>query len=83
MSVTVCMIKFSTALTLIWLILLYCDEQDQLVLSIFESLYKRFNRDTAHTTKCSSSVSPHSSPDLPAIPRQRRKVETKGEAGRL
>lgn len=32
---------------------------------------KRFNRDTAHTTKCSSSVSPHSSPDLPAIPRLR------------
>lgn len=32
---------------------------------------KRFNRDTAHTTKCSSSLSPRSSPDLPAIPRQR------------
>lgn len=44
---------------------------------------KRFNRDAAHTPKCSSSVSPHSGPDLPAIPRQRSKVETKGEAGRL
>lgn len=45
---------------------------------VFLRVYKRFNRDAAHTTKCSSSVSPHSSPDLPAIPRQRCKVETKG-----
>lgn len=51
--------------------------------SVFLRHCKRFNRDTAHTTKCSSSVLPRSSPDLPAMPRQRSKVETKGEAGRL
>lgn len=34
---------------------------------VFSRHSKRFNRDTAHTTKCSGSVSPHSSPDLPAI----------------
>lgn len=44
---------------------------------VFLRHYKRFNRDTAHTTKCSSSVSPHSSPDLPAIPIQRSKVDQK------
>ncbi len=88
---------FTTAL--LWLWILYAKAQWALLpwygfsyptamnritwLWVFLRVYKRFNRDTAHTTKCSSSVSPHSSPDLPAIPRRRCKVETKGEAGRL
>lgn len=73
---TACKLNFSTAD-------ICCDEQDHLIWSIFERLHKRFNSDTTHTTKCSSSVSPHSTPDLPVIPRQRRKVEMEGEAGRL
>lgn len=32
------------------------DEQDHLIWSIFERRHKRFNSDTTHTAKCSSSV---------------------------